>query len=439
MTFTCALKTADDPSEGFRSAVCQARKAAIDGSPGVRLWFKEDSEICAKGWAVFGCCDAGYVPRLLVALLSVRKQHPEIDAFLFCADADPDHARTAQRHGIRVVDYDPSVEFSSLQDNGSGSWPRECFGHLVAWRLLLAKGYRRSFSIDGDVLCCRAMPLDEIESDPSAIACVCNGSVGKHIRVAESSGEALEALSQKWISHWGRSSNTGIVFWNHLPLEEQGFAERMIRLTGWMGGGLWIPSDQHLLALALAVEPVSVRWLDSRWNFTRGEETGRGRLAIGPPRFLPDSRVRNLCEIFLLHFFKPWELLGAGDMRAGTAESQALLRHAVALWISLAEEAFGEGWAIPLRCPKVAPDPASRTTKPPRTAWWVARVVYPIVTIVCQAEREWRRIVDFLKRRPVRDLSPCVLALFLPFLRPWPMIQRAATRKTVGGKAQNGR
>jgi hypothetical protein len=83
------------------------------------------------------------------------------------------------------------------------------------------------------------MPLDEIESDPSAIACVCNGSIGKHIRVEESSGEALEVLSRKWVSHWGRSANTGVVFWNHLPLEAKKFAERMTRLSEWKGGGLW--------------------------------------------------------------------------------------------------------------------------------------------------------------------------------------------------------
>lgn len=191
-----------------------------------------------------------------------------------------------------------------------------------------------------------------------------------------------------------------------------------------------MPSDQHLFALALAVHQPRVHWLDTRWNFTSGQETGRGRLAVGPAKWLPDSRVGEIGEIFMLHFFKPWELLANPGRLSGTSGGSALFRQALETWTRLAGEVFGEGWLGPLGCPsaeEALPPPVSRSRAAAR---WPLQLAYPLVVLICQAQREWRRCLDFLKRRAPRDLTPSVLALVLPFLRPWPMIRRARRAET---------
>jgi|GEM_PF-5083404 len=376
------------------------------------------------GWAVFGCCDAGYVPRMLVALASVRRHNPAQPCFLFAdgfADADLPAARRA---GVGLVRRDPSLPFIPGTGERGSPWPRQSFGHLLAWRELSAAGYERSISIDGDVWCPNRLPLDRLRGGYD-LACVCNGSVGRHFRIRESRRDGLVELGSSWRATWRGAANSGVVVWNHPALERRGFGEKILALHREESGRLWLPSDQHLLALAFARLDLRVRWLDTRWNFCGGHETGGGKLHLVPPQLRRDSWCGDLGRIYFLHLFKPWELLGPTPPPFPAPPAGRLAARALSGWIALAGDLYGPEWPARLGCAF----PQARPAVPPgrwreALAAGAARLAAPGVAVQAFLRREGAAVVSALAGREPADLHPPVLARVVPALLPGRILAR---------------
>jgi len=406
---------------------------------------KARRELPAGRWAVFACGDRDYVPKLLVALASVRRHNLEVDAFVIAADFRPGDREAARRSGIEPLTYDAERFFPGGESGGSGEWHHECFWHLVCWRRIAALGYAASLSIDGDVLCCGRLPLGELSGGGWDVGCVANGSVGHHFRPARDPGCAW--LQEHFHLTAGRllrrTPNTGIMAWNHANLRRIGFSRTVTGTFRECAGKVSVASDQHLFALVNATRELSIRWLGTRWNFCRGQETGVGRFRCVPAAAHPGSFRSTLEGIHFLHLFKPWlRLSGVGGPEHSSA-AEACFRKGVRRWIELAEAVYGEGWPGVLvgdgfseaRLASLLAGGSPGLAE--RIRGWGMRALLPALVLGAHLSREARTLAEHWKSRPPLDLSVGLLQLAIPRLRPDRLLSRSARTGSDAGAGKN--
>lgn len=390
-------------------------------------------------WALFGCGDSDYVPKLIVSLASVKRFHPQLDAFIFCPRIHAEDIPAAAQVGIQLVPIDPSTDFQRVLPAGGSTWPRESFGHLLAWRILSCFGYDYSISIDGDVLCCRPLDLQSVAIQGADLACVCNGTVGRQFRMADlSTPEELLFFSR--LSHpWRWTPNTGIIFWNHSRLKRSLFARRVLDVFRNLPSGYHIPSDQHLLAITIAEYSLRIHWLDTRWNFCRGVETVRSPAWLWDLRFHPDRCESDPQKVFFLHLFKPWERLQepAPISFEPSAAAENCFRAAMRDWLTVATNIYADEMPRRLLGGRTPPADAGGLSpvELPRMLGlrrWFLSTLGLALGIPGLFKREAAVIWSFIIRRPPLDFSCGILQRGVPPLRPSRLLGRVRGAQPIG-------
>ncbi len=386
----------------------------------------------AGRWAVFGCGDPGYVPKLLVALASAKENNPQLDAFLFCTSCGDGDLAAAGRAGVDIVFCDPSLPFVRPSRPGLPFWPRESFAHLLAWRILSSFGYDFSLSIDADVLCCNPLPLESINIGPVDFAAVSNGSAGHQFRSIDLPDREERRYFSALPGLGRRAANTGIMAWNHRRLKAVRFHKKILSVLRGLPQNYAVPSDQHLLAIAMATYPFRIAWLDTRWNFCFGSETGVGRLKLYQSRWHPDRFVASLDTLFFLHLFKPWEMLVNPERGMASSASENCFREGLVQWLKIARSLYGEEWSKPLLGRPFGQADAE-PLRPCPSAWpqWMlrlaARVLAPFSGLSLLLERELRPVSEYLGCRPPADFSLSLLQMAIPALHPERLVLRSGS------------
>jgi lipopolysaccharide biosynthesis glycosyltransferase len=159
----------------------------------------DDSDV-----AFFCTCDDGFLVPSVIALQSIRRFHPSAGYFIMGTFEKMDKA-LAMFEAFQI-NYLPLAESDLFQNvislaTGKMRWPRECFWHLIAYPLLMEKGYNYTCCIDGDVLCVNPVDFSQTFAPDIAVAAVVkkNGLL-----------------------------NSGVLFYNNTLLARLGFAEMVI-------------------------------------------------------------------------------------------------------------------------------------------------------------------------------------------------------------------
>lgn len=154
---------------------------------------------------VFFCVvdGAGYLPKAITALRSVRRFHPEATyAVVGALEDDPAALRMIADHGLEFAHLDLSDVFSDCRSfrahplarrHPPTPWPSETFWWFGAPDLFAAQGHTHSCALDGDVFGVGPLDLTDVLDGQSVVAGVAkpNGRINSgvlfldHARAAE--------------------------------------------------------------------------------------------------------------------------------------------------------------------------------------------------------------------------------------------------------------
>lgn len=196
---------------------------------------------------------------------------------------------------------------------------------------------------------------------------------------------------------------------------------------------VYVPSDQHLFALVNGCANLNLTLLDTRWNFCRGTETNVGRYRSIEPMIHAASWVDSIDEVYLMHLFKAWEMLGVEDSnryRAHTYAAENCLRQGFALWLELCFQLYGNGWPrnFGISSLKTFPKPEDLY---PKSSWKDLFV-----------KSLWKAASPFVKARShlrqIRSELKCFLSGELPYNRSQTMFDRLLFLSRIGRKRPTG-
>ncbi len=382
--------------------------------------------------ACFSCGTRNYVPQMSVALASVKKFNPEVDCFIIAPSIDHTLRVAAEKLGIRFIEWDFSETLAPYHNNTRQyKWPKASIWHLFCWKVLLMIGYDFSFSIDGDVLCCSSLPLHKLEGSVQEIACVANGQVGHQLHPRRDLNQEFVS-NELNLSHKGcfkLTPNTGFMFWNNRELETKKFDELIIEMYRKTSSRVYVPSDQHLFALVNGCTDLKLTLLDTRWNFCRGIETNVGRYRSIERMIHADLWVNSIDEVYFMHFFKAWEMLGVEESNRFSAHTYAAencLREGFSLWLELCANLYGNDW--PRKFGVCSEKEFSKPEKLDSRPSWKDLFVKSL----------WRVASPFVKARShlrqTRSELRCYLSGKLPYDRSQTMFDRLIFLLGVGHK-----
>ncbi len=251
--------------------------------------------------AFYCCCDAPYIGKAVIALLSIKRYNNKCGYYLFTNMND-----LSQNQIDEIKTTGISVEHLNLSDEYDvcwGKWKPICFWIFRGPEKLYELGFDYSCSVDGDVFCLNELCLDWI-SDVDFYAGV------ENLPRYESGNCFLKkyqhplikcGLDIDLVKMTEPNINTGVVFWNNACCKENSFYERItavyrtIKKLNLSNIGF---GDQTLLATFSSQKGANDNiYLDDRWNFRFHKGYGNRTL---------------LCEdnpdVYLCHFIgvKPW-------------------------------------------------------------------------------------------------------------------------------------
>lgn len=171
-------------------------------------------KICA-----YSSCDEDYLPKCVVALLSIRKWNPEVDLFIVAEDLSPQALAFLERHEIRLMQVSLKDRFYKAYD-----YPIECFYLFSGPEIFAGLGYDYSVYVDGDVYCNRGLGLDW--SDLVYYGGVSVGNISMLL------GGDLSIISKQWKFSEvpGYRIQSGVIYFNNRSLAEIGFLEKIATL-----------------------------------------------------------------------------------------------------------------------------------------------------------------------------------------------------------------
>lgn len=252
--------------------------------------------------AFFCSATENYVPQAALALLSVKRWHPECSYFIL-ADTkrlSREAVDLIESLSLRVLPFEGETPFTELVPE----WPLECYFILKGPELLYRLGYKYSVSIDGDVYCRR--PLDLHQILPSLKGW---GGVGVFPRNPDNRTRKFigDLVKERFVDNV--YVNTGVLFWNNRRLSEFGFFEWCCTVyRACVEKGYTPPSDQQLFDIAICRKDVEFLALPDGYNFRVCKPYTQVRVL--DQALHAAVRRKQYAELVFVHFVfcpKPWQ------------------------------------------------------------------------------------------------------------------------------------
>lgn len=173
------------------------------------------SVLNVENTAFYSTANAGYAFYAATSLLTIRKQIPNAQLYLFSSGLSDVDRKMLDKNRIIYHELDLGKLFTKTWD-----YPIDCYYIFAAPEVLLGQGFQYSVYVDGDILC-QADPLSDV---PAPIAVAGVASAGKEGDFSGIFGDDWKQIKKTWSLPQSvarrQRINSGIVYFNNQRMND---------------------------------------------------------------------------------------------------------------------------------------------------------------------------------------------------------------------------